>query len=75
MQIIGRNILEGDSLTSREREVLALLCKGLTARHAGELLHLSTSTIHTYTKCLYIKLGVSSRAEMAVQAMREKLVC
>ncbi len=61
-------------LTHRELEVLTLLAKGLTRTEVAELLSLSPNTIAKYIKDIYRKLGVSSRAEMAVQACGMGLV-
>jgi len=48
-------------LTPREREVLALLCNRLTSKEIAERLHLSPSTVETYRKRIYQKLGVKGR--------------
>jgi DNA-binding NarL/FixJ family response regulator len=57
-------------LTARERDVLALIGRGLrNAEVAGEL-GLSENTVAGYIKNIYRKLGISSRAEAAWQAAR-----
>jgi LuxR family transcriptional regulator, maltose regulon positive regulatory protein len=56
-------------LTSREREVLAMLPSGLSQREIGEALYLSFNTVHTHARAVYRKLGASSRDE-AVQRAR-----
>lgn len=61
-------------LTNRELEVLTLLAKGLTRIEIAALLILSPNTIAKHVKNIYRKLGVSSRAEMAVQAYDMGLV-
>ncbi|MEW6772122.1 MAG: LuxR C-terminal-related transcriptional regulator [Bacillota bacterium] len=48
-------------LTPREREVLTLLCYRLTSKEIAERLHLSPSTVETYRKHIYQKLGVKGR--------------
>jgi DNA-binding NarL/FixJ family response regulator len=55
-------------LTSRERDVLALLAEGCSNRKIGERLHLSEATVKGYVTSLLEKLGVSSRLEAVVQA-------
>jgi two-component system, NarL family, nitrate/nitrite response regulator NarL len=57
-------------LTDREREVLALLCEGLSAPQIGQKLFLGTSTVKTHLAHLYDKLGVSDRAAAVAVAMR-----
>ena len=60
-------------LTEREREVLRLLAAGHTKRQiAGELV-ISFSTVHTHTVHIYSKCGVSTRAGLAMFAMRHGL--
>lgn len=55
-------------LTPREREVLALLTRGLTLAEIGRLLDLSRHTVGDHVKSLYRKLNISSRAEAALRA-------
>jgi len=58
------------SLTPREREVLNLLAKGLTAREMGEILGLKPDTVRDYLKRLYGKLDAGNRIEALEQARR-----
>tara|TARA_B100000614_G_scaffold28003_1_gene21804 strand:+ start:534 stop:1184 length:651 start_codon:yes stop_codon:yes gene_type:complete len=51
------------SLTEREREVLALISRGLRNVDVSEQLGLSGNTVATHIKSIYRKLGISSRAE------------
>ncbi|AKU92143.1 response regulator [Vulgatibacter incomptus] len=60
-------------LTKREREVLALLAKGLTYDEAAKLLGISLGTIQSHVKSLYRKLDVTSKAEAAAEAVRRGL--
>jgi LuxR family maltose regulon positive regulatory protein len=57
-------------LTDRELSVLRLLEKGLSQRAVAQELFLSFHTIHSHTKSIYTRLGVTSREE-AVQRARE----
>lgn len=61
-------------LTDREREILTLLCEGLTYRDIAEKLFVSGNTVQTHIKNIYKKLEVNSRAEAVRKAMRDKLV-
>lgn len=62
------------SLSPREREVLAQLAKGMTLAQAGDLLGVSRHTVAAHVKRIYEKLGVSSRAEASVEAVRLGLI-
>ena len=61
-------------LTSREREVLALLVEGNTNRRIAEQLFISESTAGVHVPNILGKLGVASRTEAATVAARLGLV-
>jgi DNA-binding NarL/FixJ family response regulator len=63
-----------DRLTRREREVLQALSGGLHDREIAERLHVSTETIRTHMVNILHKLGVESRMEALLFAMRHHLV-
>jgi DNA-binding NarL/FixJ family response regulator len=58
-------------LTAREREVLALLARGLDNQAIALRLHLSAHTARTHVGNILRKLGVHSRADAARIALRE----
>lgn len=57
-------------LTAREREVLALLARGLTNREIGERLYISEKTVSVHVSRILAKLGVRGRVEAATAAER-----
>ena len=59
-----------DTLTPREREVLACLAEGARRRDVARQLHLSANTVRTHLQNLLAKLGVHSTLE-AVALTRE----
>lgn len=61
-------------LSARELEVLQLAAKGLSYREAAELMQVSVNTIGTFTKRIYTKLAVSSRAEAIYEARQMGLM-
>lgn len=63
-----------DPLTARELEVLRLLRGDLTVREIGNELFISYNTAKGYTKTIYQKLGVSSRAEAVTAATAASLI-
>ena len=52
-----------ENLTSREKEILSLIGRGMRNVEVSELLSLSGNTVATHIKSIYRKLGISSRAE------------
>lgn len=61
-------------LTEREVDVLRLIGKGYKVPEAATLLGISAHTVTSYVREIYRKLGISSRAEAAVEAARRGLV-
>jgi NarL family two-component system response regulator LiaR len=64
----------GKDLTRREREVLALLAKGLSNPDIAERLCVSRATIKVQVSSILSKLGVSNRAEAVSIAIQHRLV-
>lgn len=61
-------------LTSRERDVLRLVAKGMTNAEIGEALHISPFTAKTHVQNLLGKLAVESRAAAATWAVRNGIL-
>jgi DNA-binding NarL/FixJ family response regulator len=57
-------------LTDREMEVLQLAAQGLTNYDIAQRLYISVRTVEAHLTHVYNKLGVSSRTEAVVHAMR-----
>lgn len=64
----------GPALSPREREVLAFVCAGLGNKEIAQRLYLSLRTVENHLAAVYAKLGVASRTEAAVLAVRTGLV-
>src|SRR3546814_10182429 len=60
-------------LSARETETLALIARGLTVAEAARQLDLTANTVASYVKVIYQKLGISTRAEAAGEAIRRGL--
>jgi DNA-binding NarL/FixJ family response regulator len=60
------------NLTSREREVLALLAQGMTNREIAEALVITTNTVKRHLKSIFEKMGVHTRAAATARAMGDK---
>ena len=61
-------------LTDRELQVLSAVVDGKTNQEAGLALGISDKTIEKHLESIFSKLGVSSRVEAAVLAVREGLL-
>ena len=62
------------TLTGRELEVLQLVAKGHTSREIGELLYISENTVKNHIRNILDKLGLHSRNEAVLYAVRENLI-
>ncbi len=66
--------VELDVLTAREREVMAMVAKGLSNDEIAELLTISPATAKTHVSRAMVKLGARDRAQLVVLAYRSGLV-
>jgi DNA-binding CsgD family transcriptional regulator len=63
-----------DALTKQERIVLALVARGWRTARIAEELFISPRTVETHLAHIFEKLGVSSRTEAAIYAIRTNMI-
>ena len=62
------------ALTEVERNILRMICDGMTNPQIAEILNLSTETINWYRKRLLSKFGVKNAVSLATLVMKEKII-
>lgn len=60
-----------EELTSREMEALTLAAKGMTNREIADRLTISVRTVQVHLSNIFSKLGVGSRTEAVLYALRQ----
>lgn len=70
---VPSRLVDGDSshLTQREHDVLHQIATGRTVAEVARLLDVSTNTVKTHLKSIYVKLGVRTRVR-AVNVARDR---
>ncbi|MGB8645662.1 MAG: response regulator transcription factor [Anaerolineae bacterium] len=63
-----------ESLTAREREILALIAQGMNNREIAETLSVTVSTVKTHIEHILAKLQATDRVQAAVWAVRHGYV-
>jgi len=62
-----------EQLSERELQVLKLVAKGMSNREIADALFLSVRTVQGHVSNILGKMGVSSRTEAVVQALKDRL--
>ena len=70
-QLSQENKPDDNQLTTRESEVLQRLIEGITNAEIGRRLGISEKTVEKHIEAIFRKMGVSSRVEAAVKALRD----
>ena len=62
-----------ETLTRREREVVALVAEGLRNKEIAERLFISQGTVRQHLSSIFCKLGIPDRLKLIVYAYRHGL--
>lgn len=62
------------ALTTREREIMKLLCEGNHNREVAKLLHISPRTIDSHRANIMKKLSINTNAELVQMAIKSGLI-
>ncbi|MEV4312677.1 AAA family ATPase [Actinocrispum sp. NPDC049592] len=69
---LGRRAAGTETLTARELEIASLVAAGHSNRSIAATLVISERTVTTHLSRIYAKLGISSRAALAAQHLRDE---
>jgi two-component system nitrate/nitrite response regulator NarL len=58
------------ALTNRERQVMHLICKGLSNKEIGRRLDVTEGTIKIHLHRIFQKLAIQNRTALAARAVR-----
>ena len=62
------------NLTEREKEVLRLVCDGMTNAEIATCLHVSRETVKSELKRIFRKIGVGNRTQAAVLLVKNSWI-
>lgn len=61
------------ALTAREQQILDLIAEGLTNRQISSNLFISESTVENHIHHIFVKLGISNRAQAVARAFQLRI--
>ena len=70
----GKNKIKNNNLTNREKEILQLVVAGNSSKDVANQLGISENTVEKHRKNIFLKLDVSSVAELVRIAIHHRLV-
>jgi len=71
-EISGNEPLHEFLLTQREEQVAVLLATGLTAKNTAARLKISSETVRSHTRTIFLKLRVKNKVELAGKMFRRQ---
>jgi DNA-binding NarL/FixJ family response regulator len=71
---VDSQVGSGEALTERELEVVRAIARGMSNNEIADELYLSVNTVRNHIQRISAKLGVSTRLEIAMTAIRRGLI-
>jgi DNA-binding CsgD family transcriptional regulator len=68
----GASNATASSLSTREREIVALVAQGLPNKQIAAALNISQWTVGSHLRVLYAKFGVTSRAALVASVLTDE---
>ena len=65
----GQPALDGEAITTRERDVLGMISQGHSNKHIARTLKISPETVKSHVKRIFSKLSVGTRTEAVSRAL------
>jgi DNA-binding NarL/FixJ family response regulator len=62
------------AVTTREKEVILLICEGLRNKEISDRLHISEATVSHHLTSIFRKLNLEDRVSLVIYAVRKRLV-
>ncbi len=63
-----------DGLTTREREMVILIARGMVVKEIARLLNVSEKTVRNHLSNIYRKLAVYDRSQVVIYALKKGLI-
>jgi len=61
-----------DHLTSREIEIIVMICQGMTSQEISDKLFISSKTVETHRSNIFLKIGVKNIAGLIIWAIKNQ---
>lgn len=61
------------AITTREQEVIGLICEGLRNKEVSDRLHISEATVSHHLTSIFRKLDIEDRVSLVIYAVRKRL--
>ena len=71
---VDAQVGSGEALTDRELEVVRAIARGMSNNEIADELYLSVNTVRNHIQRISAKLGVGTRLEVAMTAIRRGLI-